>query len=558
MEAEGNPIMRQAFLAIGLALLLCACRSTPPDNDHIAPIIPATGPFVPVNAVAAQRLAEPPLIDRQPSRPRQPDMFTNEPAEELSDLLPRQPRLPIAGFTTVNETPATTIPIGADTASYGMARQMLRMGRWPAAAAVRPEEFLNAFAFDYPRARRAQPLEPFVAMVPAPWDATRRLLHLGIRALDAPRGVRPPLNLTFVLDASASMFAAERLPIVIEGIRALIPRLNQRDRLSIITYSPGTRTLLDQMRGDRRVFIEAALGELRPGVAEPAGSGIDAAYAAAGRALDTAALNRVILVTDGDFNLGAANPQALEALVKRQRERGIRLSTITVGLDAPADTTMRALAHAGGGLHGFAADAAGFQQLVNDDIERGRAIVAQALRLEVEFNIDRVQEYRLIGFTSRRLSQADFAADRLGAGEIPAGRAITAIFELAAPVSGFRSYSTRAMMASTDYATLRIRHTQPDGGSSRLIQRVVVERDWRANLTAASPETRFGVSVAGFALMLGQAASIDWPYAAIEEAAAQGIGDDPDGKRADFLTAVHAAGELQLLRPRGAPAPVRP
>jgi hypothetical protein len=126
------------------------------------------------------------------------------------------------------------------------------------------------------------------------------------------------------------------------------------------------------------------------------------------------------------------------------------------------------------------------------------------------------------------------------------------------PVSGFRSYSTRAMMASTDYATLRIRHTQPDGGSSRLIQRVVVERDWRANLTAASPETRFGVSVAGFALMLGQAASIDWPYAAIEEAAAQGIGDDPDGKRADFLTAVHAAGELQLLRPRGAPAPVRP
>lgn len=536
-------------------LVVASCASTAPDNDHIAPIIPVTGPFVPVNAVAALRVAEPPLDDRRPSRPRQPDMFSNEPAEELGDLLPRAPRPPIAGFATVSDTPATSIPIGADTASYGMARRVLRMGRWPAAAAVRPEEFLNSFAFDYPRARRAQPLEPFVAMVPAPWDATRRLLHIGIRALDAPRGVRPALNLTFVIDTSASMFAADRLPIIIEGVRALIPQLSQRDRLSIITYSPGTRTLLDQMRGDRRVFIEAALDELRPGVAEPAGNGIDAAYAVAGRALDSAALNRMILVTDGDFNLGAASPQALEARVKAQRERGIRLSTITVGLDSPANTTMRALAHAGGGVNAFAADAAGFQQLVNEDIDRGRAVVAQAVRLEVEFNIDRVQEYRLIGFTSRRLSQADFEADRLGAGEIPAGRAITALFELAAPVTGFRSYSTRAMMASTDYATLRIRHTPPDGGSSRMIQRVVVERDWRASLTAASAETRFAVSVGGFALMLAQAESINWPYGAIEEIAAQGIGEDPDGRRADFLTVVHAAGELQVLRPRPNAAP---
>ena len=537
-------------------LVLAGCASTTPDNDHIAPITPVTGPFVSVNAVAALRVADPPLVDRRPSRPRQPDMFNNEPAEELGDLLPRAPRPPIAGFATVSNTPATTIPIGADTAFYGMARQALRMGRWPVAAAVRPEEFLNAFAFDYPKARRAQPLEPFVAMVPAPWDATRRLLHIGIRALDAPRGVRPALNLTFVIDTSASMFAADRLPIIIEGIRALIPQLSERDRLSIITYSPGTRTLLDQMRGDRRVFIEAALDELRPGVAEPAGSGIDAVYAAAGRALDAAALNRVILVTDGDFNLGAANPQALEARVKAQRERGIRLSTITVGLDSAANTTMRALAHAGGGLNGFAADAAGFQQLVNEDIDRGRAIVAQAVRLEVEFNIDRVQEYRLIGFTSRRLSQTDFETDRLGAGEIPAGRAITAVFELAAPVTGFRSYSTRAMMASTDYATLRIQHTPPGGGSSRMIRRVIVERDWRPSLAAASPETRFASSVAGFALMLGQAESFNWPYAAIEETAAQGMGDDLDGKRADFLAAVRAAGQLQVLRPRGAAGPV--
>jgi len=140
--------MKAADFILSLAFLVAACASTTPDNDHIAPIRPVIGPFVPVNAVAALRVADPPLDDRRPSRPRQPDMFSNEPAEELGDLLPRAPRPPIAGFATVSETPASSIPIGADTASYGMARHVLGMGQWPAAAAVRPEEFLNAFAFD--------------------------------------------------------------------------------------------------------------------------------------------------------------------------------------------------------------------------------------------------------------------------------------------------------------------------------------------------------------------------------------------------------------------------
>jgi len=528
--------MRPAILATLAMLLLAGCEATAPGGGETALAGPASGPFVPVTAVAMNRLADPPP----------------------PDLPPRPPSTPIPGFRAVSDAPVTTIPLGADTASYGMARRVLRMGRWPAADAVRPEEFLNAFAFAYPPATRAQPLAPFVAVLPAPWDASRRLLHIGIRALDPPRGERPALNLTFLIDASVSMFAADRMPIIVEGIRALMPSLGERDRLSIISYAAGTRPLLEQMRGDRRVFIEAALDELRPGGGSPGAGGMETAYGVAGRNLDAGAINQVILVTDGDFGLGAASPQALEAMIRARRERGIRLGTITVGLDAPADTTMRGLAHAGGGVHGFAADGAGFLRLVNEEIARNRAIAAQAVRLEVEFNSFRVQEYRLVGFTSRPLGRADFEADQLGAGEIPAGRALTAVFELAAPVTAFRPFADprqaeRAILSASgdgsdpgnDYAALRIRHTPPAGGESRMLRRAVTERDWRPTLAAASAESRFAASVVGFALMLRRAEGINWPYAAIADTAAQAIGDNPDGQRPDFVALVRAAAALR-------------
>ncbi len=528
--------MRPALLATLAMLLLAGCEAAAPGGGETATPGPVTGPFVPVNAVAVQRLADPPP----------------------PDLPPRPPSRPIPGFRAVSDLPVTTLPLGADTASFGQARRLLRMGRLPAPDAVRPEEFLNAFAFAYPPASRAQPLMPFAAVMPAPWDASRRLLHIGIRALDPPRGERPPLNLTFLIDSSVSMFAADRLPIVLEGIRALLPSLGERDRLSIISYAAGTRTLLEQMRPDRSVFVEAALDEFRPGSGSAGPGGMEAAFTAAGRNLSAENLNRVILATDGDYALGAASTAALQAQITAQRARGIRLSAITVGLDAPADTTMRALAHAGGGVHGFAADGPGFLRLVNDDIARGRAIVAQAVRLEVEFNPFRVQEYRMIGFASRPLARADFEADREGAGEIPAGRAITAVFELAAPTTAFRPFadpraSERAILSSpgdgsdpgNDYARLRIRYTPPAGGESQLIRRAVTERDWRPTLAAASAESRFAASVAGFALMLRRAESIAWPYPAIADTAAAAIGENPDGQRPDFVALVRAAAALR-------------
>ena len=521
--------MRHAILAT-LALLLAGCVPTEGGGPTT---ISAMRPGVPATAVAVTRQADPPP----------PDAAT-----------PRTPARPIPGFQAVIEQPVTTIPLGADTASWGVARRMLRMGRVPPREAIRPEEFLNAFAYSYPAGTTARPLNPTVAVFPAPWDASRRLLHIGIRSYEPPRGERPPLNLTFLIDASVSMFTEDRLTTVIAGIRALLPSFGERDRISIVTYASGTRSLLEATSGARKPFIEAALDDIRPSGGAMGVSGIDAAYALAGRNLAPGAINRVILITDGDFNLGAASPQALEANIRAQRQRGIRLTAISVGLDTPADTTMRSLAHAGGGIHAFAADAADVQRIVSEEFTRNISAGAQSVRLEVEFNGFRVQEYRLIGFSSRALSRSDFESDRVGADDIAAGRAITAVFEMASPVTNFVGYAdplraTRANPSApsdgddpgNEYAILRIRH----GSDGQVIRRAIIERDARASFAAAPADSRFAASLAGFAQMLRRAESITWPYAEIATAAAAAMGENPDGRRADLVALARAAAALR-------------
>jgi Ca-activated chloride channel family protein len=513
--------MRHPCLAALAMLLLAGC--VPQEGTGPTSALPMR-PGAPATAIAVTRMADPPP----------PDLASA-----------RTPSRPIPGFRAVIEEPVSTIPLGADTASWGITRRMLRQGRLPPPEAVRPEEFLNAFAFSYPAGTTARPLNPTVAVFPAPWDARRRLLHIGIRSFEAPRGERPPLNLTFLIDASVSMFTEDRVTAAIAGIRAILPGLGERDRISIVTYASGTRSLLAATSGARKPFIEAALDDIRPSGGTMGLSGIDTAYELAGRNLAPGSINRVILITDGDYGLGAASPQALEATIRAQRSRGIRLTAIGMGLDNPADTTLRGLAHAGGGIHAFAADAADIQRILTEEFSRNVAGGAQSVRVEVEFNGFRVQEYRLVGYSSRALSRADFEADQAGADDIAAGRAITAVFELASPVTNFLGHADplRAARATGDgddpgneYAILRIRH-----GNGEVIRRAVIERDARASFALASADNRFAASIAGFALMLRRAESIAWPYADIATAAAAALGENPDGQRPDFVATVRRA-----------------
>ena len=471
------------------------------------------------------------------------------PAEPPAASAGAAPLVPASGspgataFRQVSEQSISPLPVTADTASYGVARRLIRAGQAPPPAQIRPDEFLQAFGFSYPDNFS----RPFVSLVPAPWDANRRLLHIGIRAPDGPRE-RPPLNLVFLIDSSASMAPADRLPVIQGAIRALLPSLTERDRISILTYGAGSRTLLDAMRGDRRLFIETALDDLRPGGNQPGANAIETAYALAAKNRAPGAINRVILAGDGDLEMGVP-AAALEPLVRAQQARGIQLTSLGVGLDNVGDGRIRALARAGNGRHAHAATKADAARFLAEEFRLNLTAVGTEVTVEVEFNGLRLSAWRLIGSE--------------GAGGTPppvtlgTGRAFTALYELNSTDNFSTALDPRAYgrdnpsapgeAEGTQYATVRIRYSPPGGGEQQVITRRVGERDAPRSFAAAPADSRFAAAVAGFALRLRRE-PLNWPMAEIATAAQAAIGDNPGGQRPDFVALVRSAANLPAYR----------
>ncbi len=510
-------------LGLLLVAALAACDQAP--QGHLAPAqvspLPAIGmPPPPAPPATAARLAPPPAN------------FANRPESPYRD---------------VREQPVSTISLASDTASYGIARRLLRAGQVPDPRVIRPEEFLNAFRFDYapPRDRR-RPFAPTVSVHPAPWDASRLLLHIGIRTTEPPAGQRPPLNLVFLIDTSGSMRPSDRLDLVRQGLRMLLPQLEARDRISIVTYAGKTDVALDSARGDQRQVIEDALARLQPEGSTAGGSGIEKAYNIAIRNFRQGAVNRVILATDGDFNLGITDPLQLEALIKSYRDRGIYLTTIGVGLDNLTDVTMHALARAGNGIYAYAGDAADMHRALVQDFGANLLPVANDVKLQVEFNPARVREWRLIGFETRQLRQQDFENDRVDAGEIGSGRAITAIYEFV-PRGSSRAprYAGNAPAGrGGEFAFLRIRYKLPGEDRAQEIDRAITPADARPSFAAASTDARFAAAVVGFAQLLRRSDQVQWPMQAMIDTANAARGQDADGSRADFVALLRLSASL--------------
>ena len=448
------------------------------------------------------------------------------------------------GFRQVSEQPLSALPVTFDTASYGVARRLIRAGQAPARDAVRPEEFFQAFGWGYPD----NLARPFVSLLPAPWDANRRLLHIGIRAANGPQA-RPPLNLTFLIDTSASMAPADRLPVIQGALRGLLPSLTERDRISILTYGSGSRTLLDGMRGDRRLFVETALDDLRPGGNQTGANAIEAAYALAAKNAAPTTINRVILATDGDLELGL--PAApLEALVRAQQARGIQLTSLGVGLDNVTDGRIRALARAGNGRHAHAAAEADALRFLQEEFALNLTPVATEVTVEVEFNGLRLSAWRLLGTEGGGGPPAPVA--------LGTGRSFTAVYELSSTDNfntaldprtyGRDNPSAPGEPDGTQYATIRIRHRPPGGGEQQVVTRRVGERDAARSFAAAPADARFAAAVAGFALRLRREPGLAWPMADIATTAQAAIGDNPGGQRPDFVAVVRAAAALPAYR----------
>lgn len=467
------------------------------------------------------------------------------------------------------DTPVSTFSIDVDTASYAVVRRYLDGGVLPPRDAVRPEEIINYFDYAYALPEDASaPFAVHTSVLPTPWNEDTQLLHIAIQGYDVIEAERPRANLVFLIDVSGSMNAPDKLPLAIQGLRTLLGQLDPDDTIGIVVYAGAAGTVLEPTPVSDRERIEAALARLSAGGSTAGGEGLRQAYALAERNFDAEAVNRVMLLTDGDFNVGVTSDERLEDFVARKRDSGIYLSVMGFGQGNYNDQMMQAIAQAGNGIAGYVDSAAEVRRLMVDDLSGNLFPIGNDVKIQVEFNPARIAEYRLIGYETRLLQQADFNNDAVDAGEIGSGHSVTAIYEITPPDSPALQvdplrYSPAADYASAsgEYAFVRIRYKQPGEDESRLIEQPVGPDAVAASLAGADPEVRFGVAAAAYAQLLrGDPYMGDFTFDAVADMANAARGPDPFGLRGEFVQLARMAATAMAQRPldspgRGEPAP---
>ena len=455
-------------------------------------------------------------------------------------------------FVAVADDPRSTFSIDVDTASYANVRRFLTSGALPPPEAVRTEEIVNYFDYDYPEPTGRAPFAVVTEVGPAPWQPNHRLVHIGLQAKKIDLHRTPPRNLVFLLDVSGSMNSPDKLPLLKRSLALLVDGMRPQDRIGIVVYAGASGVVLPPTN-DRAAVLEA-LARLEAGGSTNGAAGIEAAYALARQAFVPDGINRVILATDGDFNVGAQSPAALRRLIERKREEGIFLSVLGFGTGNLQDRTMQVLAQHGNGNHAYIDSLAEARKVLVEEAGGTLVTVAKDVKIQVEFNPLQVAAYRLIGYETRRLADRDFNDDRKDAGEIGAGHTVTALYEVipvGQPVpSATDPLKYQAPVAPTPAArsgellTVRLRYKHPRGARSRLLE--VPVRDDERPLARTSNDFRFAAAAAEFALLLRAS-----PYAG--EAAwdqviglAQGaLGPDPAGRRRQFLDLARRAATLR-------------
>ena len=467
-------------------------------------------------------------------------------ADRFADTVP-------GGWKAVTDEPVSTFSADVDTASYAFARRLLREGRLPPVAAVRVEEMVNYFPYDYPAPASAdQPFAATVTVAPSPWTDGARLVHVGVRGYDVTRDRRPPARLTFLVDTSGSMASQDRLPLVKQALMRLGDGLRADDRVAIVTYAGDARVALDPTPGDDIARIEAAIQSLGAAGGTHGAAGIRTAYALAQGMFARDAVNRVILATDGDFNLGLTNPRELERMIADKRRTGVYLTVLGVGSGNLNDALMQRLAQAGNGQAAYLDSLLEARKVWVEELGSTMFPIADDVKLQVEFNPATVAAYRLVGYETRALARHDFNDDRVDAGDIGGGHTVTVIYEvLPVGVPGAKldplRYAREAPPAAKadELAFLRIRYKLPGGAESRLIERPIRVAEALPRLDAAPTEIRFAVAVAGFAQLLRGESVGRLGFAEVAAAADDARGRDPFGWRAEFVQLARMAATMR-------------
>ena len=450
----------------------------------------------------------------------------------------------------VAEQPVSTFSIDVDTAAYANVRRFLNEGRSPPRDAVLVEELINYFDYDYPLpASRSEPFRPFVAVAPSPWNDGKRIVHVGLQGYDIPRGEQPPLNLVFLVDVSGSMRGPDRLQLAQQSLNVLIDQLRPEDRVAMVVYAGRAGAVLEPTSGREKLKMRCAVNALEAGGSTAGGAGLQLAYDLAQRNFRKGAANRVVLMTDGDFNVGINDPQKLEDFVSDRRKSGVYLSVYGFGRGNYNDRLMQTLAQSGNGTAAYIDSLDEGRKVFRDDFEKGLFPIADDVKIQVEFNPAQVSEWRLVGYETRLLNREDFNNDRVDAGEVGSGAAVTAIYEVTpagAPgsVDPLR-YQNEARSAGRggELAFLRVRYKLPGATASRLMERPIGERDAAPSLAAAPASTRWAVAVASWGQMLRGDPWVGdrFGWSEVSDLART---DDRSGPRSEFAGLVRRSGEV--------------
>lgn len=532
--ARSQPAVKQAPLARQIEAL-----SSSKTVGQASPAAEKPVAMVPMPAPAVE-MAQDSIAPLQPSGDRV-QRFDANPVKRVAD------------------DPVSTFSIDVDTASYAMVRRALKDGALPDPDSVRVEEMINYFPYDWkgPQSRET-PFNTTITVTPTPWNQNTKLMHIGIKGYDVVPAEKPRANLVFLIDVSGSMDEPDKLPLLKSAFHMLVGKLDPKDKVSIVTYAGNAGTVLEPTEVKDKAKIFDALNRLEAGGSTAGEAGIKEAYRLAKANFVKDGVNRVMLATDGDFNVGQSSDDELKTLIEDERKSGVFLSVFGFGEGNYNDRMMQVLAQNGNGTAAYIDTLAEAEKTLVQEATSTLFPIAKDVKIQVEFNPATVAEYRLIGYETRALKREDFNNDRIDAGEIGSGHTVTAIYEItpknspAVLTDDLRYAKPNAAAAdakagSDEYAFFKIRYKLPNGDVSKLITTPVTKANEVS--AAASDDVRFSTAVAAFGQKLrGTDSLASYSYADIARLGAGSRGDDAFGYRSEFLSLVRLADALEAKK----------
>ncbi|MBY5813273.1 vWA domain-containing protein [Rhizobium leguminosarum] len=539
-EFDANDVAGLTNKPEGSAAALGAAKRSAPAAPGIAPQQQLTEPMAAIAPSPAPPTDRRVQIQLDPSRER----FANAAANPIK---------------SVATDPVSTFSADVDSASYSFVRRSLTGGAMPDPQSVRVEEMINYFPYDWPGPDNAdQPFRATVTIMPTPWNHDTKLMHVAIKGFDIAPATTPHANLVFLIDVSGSMDEPDKLPLLKSAFRLLVNKLKPDDTVSIVTYAGNAGTVLQPTRVAEKSKILSAIDRLEPGGSTGGAEGIEAAYDLAKQAFVKDGVNRVMLATDGDFNVGPSSDEDLKRIIEERRKDGIFLTVLGFGRGNLNDSLMQTLAQNGNGSAAYIDTLAEAQKTLVEEAGSTLFPIASDVKFQVEFNPERIAEYRLIGYETRALNREDFNNDRVDAGDIGSGHSVTAIYEITpkgspAVMNDDLRYGaadqvppkTSDSAHQGELAFVKMRYKRPGEDKSALITTPVNDGNAVATVDAAPQDVRFSVAVAAFGQKLSHVAAVDtYSYQAIADLAAASRGTDAFGYRSDFLGLVRLADGL--------------